>query len=441
MTVNGIYGYNSYSYQTTMNMLRLSSVKSFSGAVSPVQRIPKLSSSAPSSAASAFTDIQDFLKSYESELTGLESAASKLMLSSRNNVFQDYQAGSTDESVATVSGSYRLNADLNMDLDVQSLAQAQKNVSGERYAMEKVQAGADMNFEIQGSSGMAAISVSSTNANGTARTYNEMYQDAAKAINAQSDLGVKASVSNVDGKVSLVLTAKDTGERNGFTVTGDMGAAAGAEVASVQAQDAVYTVTENGYSQTQRSSSNKVSLLYGKIDAELKGTGKTNVYTGVDEDEIVSAVKDLVKQYNSVSNLLKDNADRGTGAAAHLASFNRGMADEKTLKSLGITYDKDGQLQVDEEKLKSALETDFEGIVSLIGGQYGMAEKAASRADSALSDSVQRIVNNSLGSPVQQSDPQGGSFSQYQYFSNFASRGAFHLSNYYTVGMLLNTMA
>ena len=61
---------------------------------------------------------------------------------------------------------------------------------------------------------------------------------------------------------------------------------------------------------------------------------------------MVSAVEDLVKRYNEVSGLLKDNGDRGTGAVSHLASFGRGMADAKTLKAVGITYNKDGELEL-----------------------------------------------------------------------------------------------
>lgn len=212
------------------------------------------------------------------------------------------------------------------------------------------------------------MSVGSVNENGTAKTYQQMYQEAAGAINAQSGAGVRASVSNVDGRISLVLSSAREGEAGGFTVSGNAGAASGIEDASVRAQDAVYTVTGNGITQTLRSDTNKISLDYGRIGAELKGTGEARVYTGIDEDTVVSAVEDLVKRYNEVSGLLKDNGDRGTGAVSHLASFGRGMADAKTLKAVGITYNKDGELELDKDTLKNALETDLEGTKSLWAG-------------------------------------------------------------------------
>ena len=80
-----------------------------------------------------------------------------------------------------------------------------------------------------------------------------------------------------------------------------------------------------------------------------------------------------------------------------------------------------------------------------------MAEKAAAKADKALSDSVQSIVDKDL-SGTDKSDSTSGSSgnslsagginsSSFQYFSAFARGGAFNLSNYYAVGMLFNTLA
>lgn len=435
MAINGIQSYNNYQYENTLNLLRLSTMKTQSSqAVSPVKKATSVTSS-----SSTYGDIQSFLKSYQSELTGLENAAAKLTDSSSKNVFNDYQAASTDESVATVSANYKLKGDTDMTLDVQSMAQAQQSASAAHYAQDTVDSGADMEFQIESANGGASVSVSSANKDGTAKTYNQMYQDAAKAINAQSNSGVKASVSNVDGKVSLVLTSRNTGEAGGFSVTGDTGAALGLEHARVQAQDAQYTVTENGNTQSYRSDTNQISLDYGRIDAELKGTGQSRIYTGVDEDAVVSAVEDLVESYNSVTSLLADNANRGKGTASHLSSFERGMADEKTLKAVGITYDKDGNLQLDKEALKEALESDFEGTKSLLGGQFGIAEKASAKADRALSDSVQRIVSSDLDKAS--SESQDTVSSNFQYFSSFARSGPYNLSNYYTVGLLLNTMA
>lgn len=437
MRVTGMSGYNYYQYLNALGSSRLGSVLGSNSyqAVQPVDRVSSKTSTYGS-------DLQSFLKGYQKELLSLESAASKLKTSSSKNVFTDYKAASTDSNVAEVTGLYRLNSTTDIDLKVQSLAQAQQNTSRSSYAMEEVEAGADINLDITGAGGgQLNVSVSSVNANGTAKTYNQMYQEAAKQINAESDLGVKASVVNKEGKVSLVLTAAKMGEDNGFTVSGKAGAAEGIETASTLAQDAVYSVTEYGQTQTFKSSSNTVDLNFSGIQANLKGVGESKIYTGVDEDDVVSAVQDLVDGYNSVQSLLSDNADRGVGAAAHKKSFGLGMASEKELNAIGISYNKEGKLVLDKDALKEALEKDYEGTKSIIGGQFGIAETTGARAERALSEPVQRIASNDLSNLTNQvGSNQYSSNSTFQYFSTFARSGAYNLGNYYAVGMLMNTL-
>ena len=44
-------------------------------------------------------------------------------------------------------------------------------------------------------------------------------------------------------------------------------------------------------------------------------------------------------------------------------------------------------MQVDESALKKALNEDFEGTKEIIGGQFGIADKVAQKADSAMATS------------------------------------------------------
>ncbi|MCI9485501.1 MAG: flagellar filament capping protein FliD [Lachnospiraceae bacterium] len=444
MSISGISGGYGYGYTSSVNnLLQLSSLKT-TASYSAINAVSRVSSTNKNT--SAYASVTSFLKDYQSELTGLEAAAAKLQTNKDGNVFTQLEAGSTDESVATAERAWRLEAGMDVDLDVHSIAQAQKNVSVANYASDLAEE--DMEFEIAGPGGKQTVSISSTNANGTKKTYKQMYQEAAKAVNANSKTGVKASVESENGKVSLALTGKNTGEANSFTVSGKTGAAAGLEYIDRAAADASYTVTQNGYSQDYTSSTNKVSIAYGRVDVELKKEGSTNIYSGVDTDRITDAVKDLVDSYNSVTNLLESNADRGRGTATHLSSFQRGMAHEKTLAALGITKNKAGDLVVDEEKLVEALEKDYDFVVDTLGGQFGLAENAAQKADRALSDSVQRIVSNDLGGNASSSSSSGSgaansaqSGNAYTQFANFVAGGAYNLANYYAVGMLLNTMA
>lgn len=445
MSISGISGGGyGYGYTSSINsLLQLSSLKT-TASYSAVTAASKVSST--SSNTSAYSSVTSFLKEYQSELTGLEAAAAKLQTSKSGNVFTELEAGTTDESVASVKRSWRLEAGMDVNLDVHSVAQSQRNVSTANYAADL--ADEDMEFEIAGPGGNQTVSISSTNANGTKKTYKQMYEEAAKAVNANSKTGVKASVENENGKVSLVLTGKDTGEANSFSVYGKTGAAAGLEYIDRAASDASYTVTQNGYSQSYTSSTNKVSIAYGRVDVELKKEGSANIYSGVDTDKIADAVQDMVDSYNSVTKLLQNNSGRGAGTAAHLSSFQRGMANEKTLAYLGITTNKSGDLVLDKERLAEAMKEDYDFVVDTLGGQFGLAEKAAQKADQALSDSVQRIVSNDLGGKTSSSsalnsgaNSAASSGNAYTQFANFVSGGAYNLVNYYAVGMLLNTMA
>ena len=154
-------------------------------------------------------------------------------------------------------------------------------------------------------------------------------------------------------------------------------------------------------------------------------------------DDVVSAVEDFVDSYNSVTSLLKNNESRGTGTASHLSSFVRGIGTDQSLKLVGIACNTDGKLTLDSEALKKALEEDYDTASSLIGGQYGIADRASTKAEQALGDSVQRIVSNDLSSLI--SDTQN--FDSIQYTYNFNKAGVHNLSNMYVVGLFVNTMA
>ena len=86
------------------------------------------------------------------------------------------EAGSTDEAVASASKTWRLQAGTDIDLEVHATAQAQKNVSAAQTAVDLAEE--DMEFEISGPKGTQKVSISSTNANGTKKPYNQMYQAA-----------------------------------------------------------------------------------------------------------------------------------------------------------------------------------------------------------------------------------------------------------------------
>lgn len=154
-------------------------------------------------------------------------------------------------------------------------------------------------------------------------------------------------------------------------------------------------------------------------------------------DDVVSSMEAFIEDYNSVTDLLQTNSERGTGVASHLAAFERGNLSEQALQKIGITYDKNGSMQLDSKALKKALEEDYDTTANLIGGQYGLASRALSKTENALSDSVQRIVSNDLNLLISNTQ----NFSSIQYTYSFSRAGAYNLSNMYAIGLFVNTTA
>ncbi len=424
---------NMYQMMQTLQSARTAQSSRIGQAVSPISRVPRVKTSSVN-----YTDTLKFVQNYGKGMSDVKLSAAKLQSGNASNVFSSVDMKSSDSSVARVDKTFRPKEGTEIGLEVQSLAAAQQNRSQAVDGGQKAEDGSSMNFQITSSNGRSVqVNVSDTAADGTKRTNEQMYQDAAQQINSRRNLGVKASVANEDGKISLVLSSEKTGESNGFTVQGETGAASGIQNVAAEGQNARYTVTQNGQTTSRTSESNKISLDYGRIDATLTGTGSAQIKAGADTDKIVSAVKDMVNQYNEATDLLKSNAGRGRGTQAQYESFSRPVASDSTLKAVGIRYDKSGRMQVDESALKEALSKDFEGTKEIIGGQFGIADKIAQKADSAMATSSGRLVDQDVSARMDRS--QENTFSSFRFLSNFAGSGPYSLGNYYTVGLMLNT--
>lgn len=170
-------------------------------------------------------------------------------------------------------------------------------------------------------------------------------------------------------------------------------------------------------------------------------------------NDVVSAVKDFADQYNYTVSYLKSNTGQGSGVSSQLENLQRGLPTEKALKTVGMSLDQNGNLQVDEKKLKEALvngagayadengemhngitfdksgnmqidsngslKVDDKGSLTLvpmgsrtmqqekaamtsgsdfvketIGGQYGMADRIGRKATSTLDSPVTRILGS-----------------------------------------------
>lgn len=376
----------------------------------------------------------DFLKQYNTTMSNLLSSANALMAANGTGVMSDLSVSSSDTDVADASINYRPREAKTFAVDVQQLAQAQQNnstgVTGGQLATE------GMDFKIESAQGRTInVNVSALYDDGTAKTNRQMLREAAAQIN-QAGGSVRAKVIEEDGNVSLQVSGKETGQHNSFSVTGDLGAAKGLERETMSAQNAEYTVTENGRTTSHASDTNSIGLDLGRINVQLKDTGSVNISTAPDDKKIVSAVEDLVKSYNSAIELLSANSGRGSGVERQLRNMLMGIAPEKSLDLVGITTNKDGTLKVNAETLTEKLQKDPSLTKEILSGANGMASRAYGKATSGLEANSVSLINNDL-----KSAEVDNVTSEYNFMNMFARSGAYNLNNYYALGLMVNYLA
>lgn len=429
MAINGVNSYMGYyNYQSSINNVRLTQALSknqrFMEAISPVSRVSN------SYRNTSLTSSMAFVKNYSNSMSDLMSSANALKSSNQSGVMNDLVVSSSDSSVATATEKLPVRNAQQIDVDVKQLAAAQVNVSEGVKASDKAQS--DMDFTVGNAANSVNVKVSAANADGTAKTNAQMLKEAADQINAGSS-NVKASVVQKDGVASLQLEGRYTGAANTFDVSGNLGAAAGAEAVKTEAANSKYSITTGGKTTQHESYSNDVYADSYRLGIELKGVGKTSIKADVDSDKIASALGDLVDSYNSSLKLLNDNYDRGTGVDRQLRNLVAGLGSEQSLKQLGITVNKDATLKFDKDAFAKNMKDNPSLTKSLISGPGGIADNAFNKGSSGMNVQSSSLINGDLMGAQTDSitNPMNA-------FSSYSRSSAYAMNNYAAVGMMLN---
>ncbi len=439
MAISGIssYGLNSlYGYQSTINSLRLTQA---------LYKNPKLNPASSSSSVSSVTSQKAaknanvaFVKEYSSSMTDLMNAANELRNSNKSGAMSDLAVTSSNEKVATASGKLLLKNDKDFELDVTQIAQAQMNVSEGVKASAYAQS--NMNFTVGDDKNSVNVQVSAVKANGGSKTNAQMLREAADQIN-KSKANVTASVIEKDGVASLQIESKETGTSNTFEVSGEMGAAAGAENVKTEAANAKYSVTSGGIKTDYESESNTVSVGYVGVSAQLKGTGQTTLKADVDTGKAADALGKLVDAYNSSLKFLNNNFDRGTGIGRQMQSLLNGLGSEQSLKQMGITVNKDATLSFSKSTFEKNMAKDPSLTRDLVSGTGGLAERMFNKARSGLNMSSNSLTNgytSSVYSGSYGSSSKQSATNPYAVLGMYSRSGVYNMSNYNAVGMMMN---
>ncbi|MBI2179369.1 MAG: flagellar filament capping protein FliD [Deltaproteobacteria bacterium] len=361
-----------------------------------------------------------------SALGNLKSAAQALSLATD---FSKHSAASSDTSVLTASADSTAENGSNT-IVVDRLAAA-RIVKSRSYTSESDTVG----------TGTLTITVNGTSTLITVDATNNTLSGLKSAINS-SGAAVTASIVNAGSSASpdhrLLVQSKETGTANALTISGTLVPGSsnpfqsgGTEVQA--AADALFSV--NGLTVTR--SSNTVSdvvtgvtftmLKAGDADGVVETTdASAKVTVAVDSAALKSSVKKFVDDYNAVNKIINDqfklNPDThrqgALGGDASLRGVLSRLRNEVSaaggigagflyLSDIGITFQKDGALAVNDAKLASALEKDPTGVSNLFTlVQNGIGKRVPDAVDDFISsiDGTLTFRQKGLRTSVEQID-------------------------------------
>ena len=198
-----------------------------------------------------------------------------------------------------------------------------------------------------------------------------------------SNLGITAAVIDTGQSSNryVLSVSGETGADNAFSISS---AVMTGQVQQATAQNASLTV--NGVAVT--SASNSVSTALSGINLELKGTFASETVTLTrDTSGVKAEIQNLAKVYNeaqAIFNSLRNGSDADDALVGALStdsifrsvqtSFRNTFSSISSTPSgdinywadLGVSMQRDGTLEVDEDRLDTALSTSFSDVVTAL---------------------------------------------------------------------------
>ncbi len=355
---------------------------------------------------SAFGSLKSALSSFQDSVKALSKPA----------LFDSYKATLVDTSLATVSASSNAAAGTH-DIEVLSLAQAQK-IKSETFAATDTVIG----------SGTLTIEFGTYNSDGTFtanadKVAQTITIDPAKSTLAEirtaindANIGVTASIVNDGNGNRLVISSKDTGLANALKITvndtdGNHTDNTGlSQLAFDASTGGTMNMTETMPAKnaemvidgiTIQKASNTISdALEGVTFNLLKANPGTSTTLTVEKDKssVEAAIKTLVTSYNelekTISNISRYDIASNQGSVltgdstvrivqnrlrAMLTGNQLAAGGISSLSELGISFQKDGTLKLDDSKLSSVLADPDKNIAAFFATQPDKAEGFASR--------------------------------------------------------------
>ncbi|RQO51376.1 flagellar hook protein [Variovorax sp. KBW07] len=400
--------------------------------------------------------LQERAKSYTSKLSAygsIQSALGVLQASAKKlgdpALFQSVVGTPTVSGILSASAT-DVSAAGNYTIDVKQLAQAQTVISNGRADTKTAVGNGKITIDFGAITGGT---LNETTGQYTGATFtpdatqvpkpitidssNNTLEGIRNAINS-AKAGVTATIVN-DGSGTpnrLVLTSSQTGEKSSMRITVDGDPALqgllGNDPAGVQnlkqtsaAQNAKLIV--NGIDVT--SGTNTVKEAIQGATLTLVSTGKTGLSLKENTAGVKTAITDFVKAYNSLQSTAKTltayDPKTKTGAALvgdntlrNLQSRIRqalttpqagGVNDMKVLTEIGVGFQKDGTLAIDNDKLDKALANNLKGVANLFSSGLGSTAGYGKQLDAIVTDlnsNALKVASDGVTSTIKELDDQ-----------------------------------
>lgn len=323
------------------------------------------------------SDSKEFYSDFVDKFSELKRSSNSLKSYGSSSVFKEGSYGSNDANVVSTTSTNSYDAS-DYKIEVSQLA-AGKSISYNELSSTGNDLVKDGNISINNGKSSYNFDVNTENALNNKDAINKIAETVNKA-----NIGVSATTVEKDGKVSLKLQAATTGENSKLAVAfgSDLSKAISVKTTE-EGKNAKYKVNDVDYT----SESNNVKLS-STINASLNSIGKAKISSdNVDSKKIVDAVKKFANDYNKIVNLLDKNSSKSTKLEELADSFKSTKDNSSSLSEIGITVANDGKFSVNEDKLKSAVNSDYKKVKNMFGGSSGIANQTYNKVQNAMNNS------------------------------------------------------
>ena len=363
------------------------------------------------------SDAMQYVNNIKSASKSLSGALNGL---TRATVFSKKTMVSSNADVVSVV--YTDNKSSNpqpVTIKVDQIAAGQLNEGKKLNSSSSFDASGTSTFyiEAEGKRTEFSISISKTDTNF------DVQQKMANAVN-NAGITVKATVeTNSDNNQStLKLESTNTGNYANFTVSdvaGDLTTATGINDVSRDARDAVFSV---GGGPMRTSSSNTVDLGNGmKVTLNQASTEAVTIKLANDTAPAIKAVEDFVRSFNDLyKEGIKNSSDQ---KAEDLASkmLSIGKTYLNGLSAIGISFDKEGMMTINTEKLNTAAENGKlqQFFTENSGRNYGFTNQISKLSNNVSSNTSNFVTKSVFANNLTENFAYSniGELLQYNFFS------------------------